>query len=259
MKWFASGFGNMISLSKPFFSAIDAPIMDGIIAFVVQLFFCWRIWLLSKSWISAAAIAIVSAAQLVGGIASGIRTLQIGNTTELRVITPFLVLWFAGSALADTLIAIAMTFLLVRNKSSFYGGDVLRRIVRLTVETNTVTAIVAIVGFVSFVALPKTSIFMAPSYALGKLYSNTLMVVFNNRIILQQKANGTRGASGSRSDDSHSQPRRMQQNFSVPGHGAPVGAGDKFKIEIFRETEVDQNSDMPLEGYGHTKSHPYNV
>lgn len=75
------------------------------------------------------------------------------------------------------------------------------------------------------------------------------MVVFNNRIILQQKANGNRGASGSRSDDSHSQPKRMQQNISIPGRGAPVATGDKFKIEIFRETEVDQNSDMPLEGY----------
>ena len=30
-------------------------------------------------------------------------------------------------------------FQLIHNKSNFYGGDVLRRIVRLTIETNTVT------------------------------------------------------------------------------------------------------------------------
>lgn len=60
VRWFASGFGNMIDLSKPFFSAIDAPIMDGIIAFVVQLFFCWRIWVLGKSWPFSIAIAVVS-------------------------------------------------------------------------------------------------------------------------------------------------------------------------------------------------------
>lgn len=47
--------------------------------------------------------------------------------------------WFAGAALADTLIALAMTFLLTRNTSGFQGGDILRRIVRLTIETNTVT------------------------------------------------------------------------------------------------------------------------
>ena len=74
------------------------------------------------------------------------------------------------------------------------------------------------------------------------------MVVFNNRIILQQKVNGTRGG-GSRSDEIKSQPRRVQQNVSIPARGAPVATGDKFKIEIFRETEVDQGSDMPFEGY----------
>lgn len=71
------------------------------------------------------------------------------------------------------------------------------------------------------------------------------MVVFNNRMILQQKVNGTRGG-GSRSDEVKSQTRRVQQNISMPARGA---SGDKFKIEIFRETEVDQGSDMPLEGY----------
>lgn len=75
------------------------------------------------------------------------------------------------------------------------------------------------------------------------------MVVFNNRIILQQKSSGGRGTSGSRSDEIQSQSRRMQQNISIPARGQPTAAGDKFKIEIFRETEVDRDSDMQLEEY----------
>ena len=43
-QWFAYGFGDMIALSKPFTSSVDAPIMDGLIALIVQLFFSWRIW-----------------------------------------------------------------------------------------------------------------------------------------------------------------------------------------------------------------------
>lgn len=74
------------------------------------------------------------------------------------------------------------------------------------------------------------------------------MVVFNNRIILQQKTSGRNNTSGSRSDEIQSQSRRMQQNISIP-RGQPVAAaGDKFKIEIFRETEVDRD-DMQLEEY----------
>lgn len=43
-QWFVYGFGNMVTLFKPFTAFIDNPIMDGLIALVVQLFFCWRIW-----------------------------------------------------------------------------------------------------------------------------------------------------------------------------------------------------------------------
>lgn len=43
-QWFAYGFGNLIMLSKPFTSSVDAPIMDGLVALIVQLFFSWRIW-----------------------------------------------------------------------------------------------------------------------------------------------------------------------------------------------------------------------
>lgn len=43
-QWFVYGFGNMLTLSKPFTTFVDNPIMDGVIALVVQFFFAWRIW-----------------------------------------------------------------------------------------------------------------------------------------------------------------------------------------------------------------------
>lgn len=44
LHWFAIQLGDQASLSKPWYSSIDAPVLGGIIALVVQLFFCWRIW-----------------------------------------------------------------------------------------------------------------------------------------------------------------------------------------------------------------------
>ena len=46
-QWFVYGFGNMIELSKPTTSSVDAPMMDGLVAFIVQVFFSWRIWVSS--------------------------------------------------------------------------------------------------------------------------------------------------------------------------------------------------------------------
>ncbi|KAG5349377.1 hypothetical protein C0989_004287 [Termitomyces sp. Mn162] len=89
--WFANGFGNMGILFEPFMSPFDTPILDGIIAFAEQTFFCWRLRVLHKSWwlpsmvffvsrlehldfdrepnVFAVQVAVVS---LAGGIASGV-------------------------------------------------------------------------------------------------------------------------------------------------------------------------------------------
>ena len=43
-QWFIYGFGDMVALSKPVVSFVDAPIIDGLVALIVQLFFSRKIW-----------------------------------------------------------------------------------------------------------------------------------------------------------------------------------------------------------------------
>ena len=45
--WFVSGFGNMDHLSSPYLTAFDVPIIGSMVAMTVQLFFVYRIWILS--------------------------------------------------------------------------------------------------------------------------------------------------------------------------------------------------------------------
>jgi len=89
-----------------------------------------------------------------------------------------------ASAVVDILIAIAMTLLLrrMRGNEGQFSNYVLPRIVRLTVETNSLTASVAIVSFVLYVAFPNEIYYTCPTGVIGKLYSNTLLVTLNNRI-----------------------------------------------------------------------------
>lgn len=59
--WFMAGFGDIEGLKKSSFSPIDIPTMDAFISLIVQVFFCFRIWLLSKRiWWLCLVIAIVS-------------------------------------------------------------------------------------------------------------------------------------------------------------------------------------------------------
>lgn len=46
--WFIDGFGNMERLKDSHFAPIDIPIFHGIVALVVQGYFCYRIWTLNR-------------------------------------------------------------------------------------------------------------------------------------------------------------------------------------------------------------------
>ncbi len=51
--WFVAGFGNVERLGNSHFAPIDVPIISAVISFIVQGYFCYRIWVLNKrsSWI----------------------------------------------------------------------------------------------------------------------------------------------------------------------------------------------------------------
>jgi len=55
------GFGDFEGLKKSRYSPIDAPTMDAFISLIVQVFFCYRIWTLSKRlWWLCIVIVVVS-------------------------------------------------------------------------------------------------------------------------------------------------------------------------------------------------------
>ena len=62
--WFVFGFGNMITLDDTFINSWDVPFLDAIITTIVQVFYCWRIWVLSKSLVFPIIIFLVRATLL---------------------------------------------------------------------------------------------------------------------------------------------------------------------------------------------------
>lgn len=184
--WFCAGWGRIQVLNDPLASPYDSPLLDGLVGMFVQLFFCWRIRVLSKSNFISGGIAAISIAQGVAGVVTGIRAGIIGDLSRMReFLIPELSVWLGGAALADTLIAITMTTLLLRSRSHMKSSDfIISRIVTLTIETNSLSASVAIITLILFIAVPDYPLFICPPYVLGKLYTNTLLVIFNNRIAM---------------------------------------------------------------------------
>ncbi|KAL0571030.1 hypothetical protein V5O48_010927 [Marasmius crinis-equi] len=201
---FVYGFGNFSGLDQLNLLWFDVVIMDGVVAFSVQLYFAYRLFLLSRSKILVAFIAIMALAQLSGALATGILA-QIGGSFSSLKDRAFIaaMFWFGGGVACDVVIAVAMTWAvslfplfntcrkflttqidikLLKYRRRFQeSGDLVGRLIRLTMETGSLTATVALIDLIVYFAFPNDPFHTTPALALAKLYSNSLMVVLNSR------------------------------------------------------------------------------
>ncbi|KAF7352012.1 hypothetical protein MVEN_01163400 [Mycena venus] len=190
--WFGVRFGNIDLFPDPLNAWFYSPLMGSFIATLVQLFFCYRIFILQrKVWPLTLLIATISLAQLAGGIGCGILVKMAQNEEHDRPRTILVYLWLVGGAVSDILIAITMTVLLL--KAAVVGSTptrmVVKNAVRLVIETNAFTSIVALTDLVLFLGYPSTTYSFFPSLILPAIYANTLLCTLNNRAIARFMAN----------------------------------------------------------------------
>ncbi|KAJ7135994.1 hypothetical protein C8R44DRAFT_869687 [Mycena epipterygia] len=230
--WFAAGFGDILSFAKPGISPFYTPIMGSVMAWVVQWFFCYRIYIIRReSLYFCIFIALISLLQAAGGIGGGISSYLSANEVHDHNRIIFVYLWLIGDAIADVLIAVTMSYLLLSASRQQHKqtNDIVKRIVRLTIETNALSMVVAVLSLILFYGTPNTTYFICPTMVLAKLYANTLLVTFNNRAFIHQTGSTTaHSASVNNSYQSRSGSRK-----SLP---FSAGLGLNSDTETFTET-----------------------
>ncbi|KAJ7123951.1 hypothetical protein C8R43DRAFT_1147630 [Mycena crocata] len=269
--WFGSGFGDISRFADPGYSRFYTPIMGSFIAMLVQLFFCYRIFVIKRAaWPASICIGLISMAQAAGGIGAGIIAYITANPKHDTPRTVLVHLWLAGGAAADVLIAAAMTYLLFKAAVIPSTRDLVKDIVRLIIETNTFSAAVAIVGLALFVGVPNTTYFICPTMILPGIYANTLLVTLNNRAIARlnsgalthdSSAFSQSRASGNSSKvpltRSFTAPSKIfakpAENFSKEEREeeimeVPIGTQNRTSIENRWREDIDaENSDTDVE------------
>ncbi|KAJ7513121.1 hypothetical protein B0H11DRAFT_2268084, partial [Mycena galericulata] len=180
--WFGSGFGQIARFTNLNNSRFYTPLMGSFVAMLVQLFFCYRIFVIRRTaWPLCTLIALIALAQCAGGMGGGIISFLETNEARDHMHTIFEYLWLISGAVAGILIAGTMIFLLLKAAVVPSTHDIVKDIVRFTIETNAFSAIVALLGLVLFVGVPNTTYFICPVMVLPGIYANTLLVALNNR------------------------------------------------------------------------------
>ncbi|KAH9851512.1 hypothetical protein C2E23DRAFT_829440 [Lenzites betulinus] len=169
--------GNMSSLM---YASWD-PVMTALIGSLTQIFFAWRVNVLTHSIPAVVFITVCALCQFCGGLGTSIAVGMIPEFVHFQKFEIIVIVWLAFSALADCAITFALVWHLRKHKTGFAAtDDIVNRIIRLTVQTGLITAMCAVIDLVLFMATPS-GLHLVFNLPLSKLYTNSLMSSLNSR------------------------------------------------------------------------------
>lgn len=117
------GWGDItVYMSANWLLACD-PMIAGVVAAMVQLFFAWRIHIIARQpWLTMF-IAFCSLATLCGGVGTGIAVLWDKSFSLFANFKPIACVWLISGAAADVSITAALTYHLRRRRGTFEATD----------------------------------------------------------------------------------------------------------------------------------------
>ncbi|KAH8802313.1 hypothetical protein DL96DRAFT_1563598 [Flagelloscypha sp. PMI_526] len=132
-------FGDVSVFNEALHFWLSTPILTAVTSAIVQAYFGYRIRVLSGSWIVPLIVWMPTLVQLGAGLSLGIMTvsldiIEVETTSHLIAIA---LTWLASSTVVDILIAVLLTYFLLKFKSGLKAtNDILTNIIRLTIETG---------------------------------------------------------------------------------------------------------------------------
>ncbi|KAF8963239.1 hypothetical protein BDZ97DRAFT_1821207 [Flammula alnicola] len=257
--WFVFGFGNMKQLDDTFLNSWDVPMLDAIVSLIVQSFYSWRIYILRRSFIFPVIIGMISLCQCGAGIAVAVQVcdtlvtlrtthflcsmLQAHKLGHLSLISTEVgsqTTWLVGATVADVSITAVLSWTLLRSRGRVHENSrgMINRIVSLTVETNSITALTAVIALILFLGVPQHSTLVVPPTAImGKLYTNCLIAVLNNRQIKTPY-----GTTNSTSIRSYTAPRSNRPQDIA----SQVEGQEGLQVQVVKNFELKHDSDFEL-------------
>jgi len=184
---FVTELGNNDAIQSIRHIWLSCCIANGFLGFIVQVLYAYRVKILSTSRFWSLGITLLSFIQLAGAITAGIGGKNIGRLDVASVTeSTGYIMFKLGGASCDVLITILMTYYLLRMKKHTHRiEDVITKIVRLVVGAGALTSLFAVIDVILYFADAKNGSSWAFRLIIGKLYTNSMMVVFNSRFSIR--------------------------------------------------------------------------
>jgi len=189
--------------------------VTALIGTTAQIFFLERCYSATKNKIVAGVVAAGIIASLAFGITSSVEFQGIRRLSLVPDIPIPIVGWLTATAVLDVSISGILIYTLLRVKTPFRKTEaVITKIIRVTMETSTLTASIAVINLVLYLALPGKAYHLLPQLIMGKMYAISVMVTLSSRKDLQEIMSSPPNTSYYESTRG-----RAQTNASLPTAG----------------------------------------
>lgn len=181
---YARHYGNLDVLDSIQTEWLAVPVFSSVVSCTVQVYYAHRIGILSGSQILRGLVCVLALVAGVSGIVAGSQAFRVPKFSELEGTASISTgIWLAGDAACDIIIAVLMAYFLLRHDSKISQTHaIVQRLIRLVIETGTLTALAASIDIVLYYAFPHKAYHSCPATVLAKLYSNSMLAIFNSRI-----------------------------------------------------------------------------
>ncbi|GAA5890959.1 hypothetical protein JCM5296_001243 [Sporobolomyces johnsonii] len=240
--WSVMHFGNSAYLVTCPWSFTWDPALTGVVTAIVQLFYAYRVFIVSKkNKIIPSVVIALTILQLAFAVAS---TWMITKLKEFALFGEFkygVGIWLMSASTADIIITVSMVKYLrgATRREHQFGFSALGRILINTVETNALTMCVAILDAILFITMSSQSWHVIANLCLVKLYFNGLLV--------SRKLCHSSSERGSRSGAVSSRTNKTGPDFELGGmSGTAVVTPSTFT----RSHGGGEKSTLSVEGRG---------
>ncbi|KAJ7816072.1 hypothetical protein B0H14DRAFT_1403262 [Mycena olivaceomarginata] len=195
--WTLATIAPLTALGKTDYSALIHSDIPYLVAFLVQLFYSWRIWVIShgqKRFIPILAIIVLTAtASCIAGWYTGIVLPNAGSGPLAQInfkrsiktfdLDPAVTTWLAGAMACDIIITITLVVQLAvrRNEALVATKRIVHRTIRMAIETGAITSVAVTIELALILNVTTTSWYFMVGMLITKIYSNSLLASLNSR------------------------------------------------------------------------------
>lgn len=195
--YLVSSYHDELELQKIVWTIIMEALLTGVNAGLVQTFYTYRVWKLSKcNYFLSGFILLLIVATTASGTAWVVLGMQARTYRELLKINPLTITINALSTAVDILIAVSLCYFLHSSRTGFKRSDtIITKLMVFVVNTGMLTTICAVSSLIALVVSPNTLIYATFYFCIGRFYTNSFLATLNARRSISGSTQATENTS----------------------------------------------------------------